>query len=196
MYGYVPEDNAKDGGKWTATGTQFQIPYVFKRCFTKEPIIFDDMCEVKEVKTAIYLDYNEGKIDTSKLEKELYCITAGNREPERQEELKNIIVENHDRRFVGRVGLFCPIKPGCGGAELVAERKKTLKEAGEVVSFDSVVGTAGYRWLEAENVRDKCEENIDESYYEKLVNKAIETINTFGDYEWFTSDDPYVAGMF
>ena len=186
MYGYIPEKNAKHGGLWTATGTQFQVPYVFKKCFSKEPIVFDDLCETKEVKTSIYLDYNEGKMDTSKLEKELYCITEGNREPERQEEIKKILIENHDRRFVGRIGLFCPIKPDCGGAELVAERTKKDGSVG----YDALAGTKGYRWLEAENVKGKCEDNIDTSYYESLVNQAIEDINKYGDYYSFVSDDP------
>ena len=43
-------------GKWTATGTQFAVPYVFKTLFSKEEITFDDLCETKSVKTAIYLD--------------------------------------------------------------------------------------------------------------------------------------------
>ena len=29
-------------GKWTATGTQFQIPYVFKKLFSGEEIAFED----------------------------------------------------------------------------------------------------------------------------------------------------------
>ena len=29
------------------------------------------------------------------------------------------------------------------------------------------------------------------SYYENLANEAIDTINKFGDYYWFVSDDPY-----
>ena len=32
-------------GKWTATGTQFQIPYVFKKLFSGEEIAFEDVCE-------------------------------------------------------------------------------------------------------------------------------------------------------
>lgn len=56
MYGYIPSKNKKKSGQWTATGTQFQVPYVFKTLFTHEPIIFDDMCEIKTVTTAIYLD--------------------------------------------------------------------------------------------------------------------------------------------
>ena len=38
MYGYIPGDNKKKGGKWTATGTQFQIPYVFKKLFSREEL--------------------------------------------------------------------------------------------------------------------------------------------------------------
>ena len=37
-YGYCPEDNEEHGGEWTATGAQFQQSYVFKKCFTHEPI--------------------------------------------------------------------------------------------------------------------------------------------------------------
>lgn len=56
IYGYVPSKNKKKSGQWTATGTQFQVPYVFKTLFTHEPITFDDVCEIKSVTTAIYLD--------------------------------------------------------------------------------------------------------------------------------------------
>lgn len=48
--------DGKKAGEWTATGMQFQVPYVFKTLFSKEDICFDDMCETKSVSTAIYLD--------------------------------------------------------------------------------------------------------------------------------------------
>lgn len=48
--------DGKHAGKWTATGTQFQVSYVFKTLFSKEDICFEDMCETKSVSTAIYLD--------------------------------------------------------------------------------------------------------------------------------------------
>lgn len=61
LYGYIPGDNAEaaeTGHIWTATGAQFQVPYVFKKLFSNEPIIFDDMCETMSVvKGALYLDY-------------------------------------------------------------------------------------------------------------------------------------------
>lgn len=47
----------KDGG-WTATGAQFQLPYIFKTLFSHEEIVFDDLCETKSVTGgALYLDY-------------------------------------------------------------------------------------------------------------------------------------------
>lgn len=39
-------------GQWTATGAQFQEPYVFKTLFTKEPICKEDFFVTKEVKNA------------------------------------------------------------------------------------------------------------------------------------------------
>ena len=163
-YGYVPGDNVKHPGEWTATGKQFQIPYTFKTLFSKEPIVFEDTCEAKEVKTAIYLDMNE------KL-------------PEGE----------HDLHFIGKVGNFCPIKPGCGGAELVKEMKD--KEGN--IKYDSVTGAKGYRWLESEMVKTLGKEaNIDKSYYEKLINTAIDSIAALGDYTWFVSDDPYTPPLY
>ena len=53
--------DGKHAGEWTATGTQFQVPYVFKTLFSKEDICFEDMCETKSVSTAIYLDTGEGE---------------------------------------------------------------------------------------------------------------------------------------
>lgn len=50
---------AREGGTWSATGAQFQVPYVFKTIFTKEPIVFDDLCETKQVTSALYLRFGE-----------------------------------------------------------------------------------------------------------------------------------------
>jgi len=80
-----------DIGKWTATGAQFQHPYVFKKLFTKEPIDFRDFCEIKTVTgtSSLYLDLNE--------------------------DLKE---GEHNYLFVGRAGEFCPIRSGFGGGIL------------------------------------------------------------------------------
>ena len=196
--------DGKHAGEWTATGTQFAVPYVFKKLFSKEDILFEDMCETKEVQgTAIYLDMNEGMPDVSKYETimglRMKAPDQLNKNEARQvglysnmsdAELEAKIAEGHNRIFVGRVGNFCPIKPGCGGADLVKE----MKDKDGNVKYDSVTGAKGYRWLESEMVRMLGkEDSIDRSYYDKLVDAAVEAISQFGDFEYFASDDPYVG---
>lgn len=44
-------------GKWSATGAQFAHPYVYKTMFSKEALDFKDLCETKEVKTAMYIKH-------------------------------------------------------------------------------------------------------------------------------------------
>ena len=158
-YGYVPGDNEKEGGEWTATGTQFQVPYVFKTLFSHEDIVFNDLCETKSVsKGAIYLDKNE-----------------------------DLAEGENNYIFVGRVGQFCPIKPGCGGALLV--REAGAKDNGET-KYDSVTGAKDYRWLESEMVYNlHLEDAIDRSYFDKMATKAIEAISEYGDFEQFASND-------
>lgn len=158
-YGYVPGDNEKEGGEWTATGTQFQVPYVFKTLFSHEDIVFNDLCETKSVsKGAIYLDKNE-----------------------------DLAEGEHNYIFVGRVGQFCPIKPGCGGALLV--REAGAKDNGET-KYDSVTGAKDYRWLESEMVYNlHLEETVDRSYFDKMATKAVEAISEYGDFDSFASDD-------
>jgi hypothetical protein len=92
---YIAREKNQDGtlGHWTATGTQFQVPYVFKTLFSKEPIIFNDLCETKTVTTALYLDMNE-----------------------------SLAEDEHDYHFVGKAGRFCPILPGKGGGLLMREK--------------------------------------------------------------------------
>ena len=159
IYGYIPGDNEKHPCEWTATGKQFQIPYVFKKLFSKEEIEFDDLCETKEVKTALYLDMNE-----------------------------NLPDDEHQYQFVGKVGRFCPIKPGCGGGILLREAKDNNGN----IKYDSATGAKGYRWLESETVKTlNKEDDIDMSYYNGIVDVAVEAISDFGDFEWFVSDDPY-----
>ena len=196
--------DGKHAGKWTATGTQFAVPYVFKKLFSKEDILFEDMCETKEVQgTAIYLDMNEGLPDVSKYETVLSLRTKNADDLSKSEartidlysnitdgELQAKIAEGHNRIFVGRVGNFCPIKQGCNGADLVKE----MKDKDGNVKYDSVTGAKGYRWLESEMVRRLGKEkDIDRSYYDTLVDAAIETISQFGDFSYFASDDPYIG---
>lgn len=145
----LAEDDPDDPGHWTATGAQFADPYIFKTLFSKEDIRFEDLCQTKQVQNgAIYLDMNES-------------LSEG----------------DHDYRFIGRIGQFCPIKPGCDGGELLVKRDD---------KYSAVAGSKGYRWLESEEVRlMSLEKSIDMSYFHNLVNNAIDDISKFGDFEHF-----------
>lgn len=200
-YGYIPSDIRKHPGEWTATGTQFQIPYVFKRLFSKEEIMFEDMCETKSVTTALYLDTNETLPDVSDLEAERDKLWKQINDPKRLnepmkaecariEELEPLIEAGHNYIFVGKVGSFCPMKPGYNGGLLLREvvDKKTGKK-----SYASAGGAKGYRWLESEMVKQLGKEDgIDRGYYDAMVDTAVADISQYGDFEWFVSDDPYI----
>lgn len=59
--------------------------------------------------------------------------------------------------------------------------------------YYAATGSKGYRWLESEMVKELSkEDSIDRSYYDKLVDDAVETISKYGDFEWFISNDPYI----
>ena len=83
-------------GHWIAVGAEFAHPFVFKSLFSKEDIVFDDLCETKAVTSpsALYLDMNE--------------------------ELKE---GEHNYHFVGKVGSFCPVNSGCHGGLLMREKE-------------------------------------------------------------------------
>lgn len=82
---------ARKGNTWDAVGAQFQHPYVFKKLFTGEPIVFDDFCETKQVtQGAMYLDFETNR--------------------------PAFLVEG--LTFVGRTGRFIPVKEGYNGGTL------------------------------------------------------------------------------
>ena len=146
----LADDDPDDPGQWTATGAQFQHPYVFKTLFSGEEICLKDLTETKSVKTSLYLDFNEDL-------------------PEGE----------HDLRFVGKVGCFCPVKSGGG---LLVKPSKTEGK------WDAVTGSKGYRWVESESLSEEtCKDEVDLRYFRELCDEAIETINQFGDFEAFTS---------
>lgn len=132
--------------KWTATGTQFAVPYVFKTLFSKQAIVFDDLCEEKSVTTSMYLQFKD-----------------------------------QDPYFIGKVGLFSPIKEDKEGCVLLRK--------GAEDKFSAVTGTKGYLWLESETVKALGkEDDVDHGYYHKLVDAAIDSISKHCDFEWFVAD--------
>lgn len=88
---YIARDAADK--HWSATGAEFAHPYIFKTLFSKEPIVFEDMCESKATTTELYLDMNE-----------------------------DLGEDNHNYIFVGAAGSFVPIKPGAGGGILLRKK--------------------------------------------------------------------------
>lgn len=182
--------DGKHAGEWTATGTQFQVPYVFKKLFSKEPIEFEDMCETKSVTSALYLDMNEGLPDVSELEAEQDRL-AKKDPPMEREGLSEEIAKGHNYHFIGKVGQFCPIKPGCGGGILLRETEN--KKTGEK-GYAAATGSKGFRWLESEMVRELGKENdIDRTYYNNLVDEAVKSLSSYGDFERFIADEPFVS---
>lgn len=156
---YIAKERVDGGYVWEATGAQFQRPYVFKKLFSHEPIEFADKCIVAEVKNAaIYLDFNEKDNDI------------------------------HDYRFVGRIGSFCPIKDGEGGALCL--------RSSDQEKYDAVAGTKGYRWMESEMVKKVKEDDIDTTYFDDLCEEAKADIQAYVDFNWFASDEPYIPPKF
>lgn len=98
----------------------------------------------------------------------------------RMTELEQEIKKCHDYHFVGKAGLFCPIRPGMGGGRLVRENNG---------KFANTAGSTGYRWLEAERVKElHMEDCIDLSYFEDEKQKAVNTINDFIDFDEFVRE--------
>lgn len=160
-YGYLPEENEpsylEENGYWTATGTQFQVPYVFKTLFSKQPVDFEDKCEVKSSKEgALYLDFNEEMAEGE-----------------------------HNYRFIGKVGQFTPMKNGAGGAKLLAKRED--KKTGETKYVNASGATEyRWMESEMVRISNK-QDLVDENFYISLVDDAKAAVSKYGDFEWFTS---------
>ena len=189
---YSEDERNEHPGEWTATGTQFQVPFVFKTLFSHEPIAFRDLCETKSCTTALYLDMNETLPDVSGKERDYDRLASKVRKqkkdrPDIPEEaykdayemlrqLKEDIAEGHNYVFIGKVGLFAPVKPGCGGGLLMREKDGKMYAAG---------GTSGYRWLEAETIHDHLEDVVDLGYFTELSDAAVDAINQSGEFSDF-----------
>lgn len=189
--------DGKHAGEWTATGAQFQIPYVYKTLFSKENIEFEDMCETKAVTSALYLDMNEELPDVTMYENLKLARSKASTNTDQltrketrmideyinlsDEDLDEKINSGHDYHFIGKVGQFCPIKPGCNGGLLCREKDG---------KYYAATGSKGYRWLESEMVRTLGKEkDIDRTYYDELVDGAIATMSEYGDVTLFISDE-------
>jgi hypothetical protein len=88
---------ARKGDQWTAVGSQFQHPYVFKTLFSGEELTFDDLCENRTVvQGTMYLDKEDSESE------ELFY---------------------RNMHHLGRSGRFVPVLEGGGTLYRVKEDK-------------------------------------------------------------------------
>lgn len=193
---YSQDSFNKHPGEWTATGTEFQVPYIFKKLFSKEAITFDDLTMTFSTTSALYLDHNYGYPDDTVMVKELAKVTKAIKKSEMlgesidisltetRDRLTEEIAKCHNYKFVGKVGLFVPIKPeysiGCG--------LYRIDESGKAYS---VGGSSGYRWAEAEQIRnlDDYMKYIDISYFGDMAQAAKEHIEEYVDYDTLVNEN-------
>lgn len=103
----------------------------------------------------------------------------------RMDELRSVIATGHDYVFIGKVGLFAPVKPGYGGGLLMREKDG---------KYYAVGGTSGYRWLEAETTHDRLEDLVDIHYFQAMDDEAVSDIGKYGDFDDFVSGSPCSTG--
>jgi energy-coupling factor transporter ATP-binding protein EcfA2 len=85
---------ARKGDSWTAVGSQFQHPYVFKTLFSGEKLSFNDFCESKNVvQGTMYLDREDHEKENGKEEADH---------------------DHRNMRHLGRTGRFVPVSEGGG----------------------------------------------------------------------------------
>ena len=138
-------------GKWTAVGSQFQHPYVFKTLFSGEELTFNDFCESKSVtQGTMYFD----EVDHD----------------------KDDVLDHRTMRHLGRTGRFVPVISGGGTLYRVKDGR-----------YYAVSGTKGFKWIDAEIAKTMPDLKIDMSYFDKLKDDAIKTIEQFGSFKEFVN---------
>jgi Family of unknown function (DUF5906) len=84
--------------------------------------------------------------------------------------------EGGDPHFVGRAGLFVPVKEGHQGGFLLR---------GQDGTYHAAAGTKGFLWKEAAVVQEfEQEDSINIAYFRKLADAAVKNITRFGDIDW------------
>lgn len=214
------ESNGGEAGHWTATGAQFQHPYVFKTLFSKEKVEFNDLCEQRAVKTDIWLDMNENLEDVEPYEKELTKVEKKLKDiwglnwnkmlhvlceedmPVISEEIPSDKVLESNKLVAQRCSLLSSIAKGhdyqfVGRVGLFCpivpgKGGGLLMRKGTDGSYSSVAGSKGWRWLEASRVYDlNYQQYIDMSYFNDLARVAVETIEKFGNFDGFVEGTPF-----
>lgn len=88
--------------------------------------------------------------------------------------------DEHNYIFVGKTGLFTPVKSG--GGDLVVQRDN---------KYAAATGTKGFKWVESETLSEQDkQDNIDMSYYEKYAEEAKRDIEQYYPFEDFIRATP------
>jgi hypothetical protein len=150
---------------WSATGAQFQVPYVFKTLFSGEPIQFEDLCVTNEVrKGAMYLDFDA---------------------------IDNPLFGYEGDHFVGKVGRFVPIAEHKGGGKLVVLRDgKKTSVSGTKGFFFVEADLAKFRIDNDIELGTRFEDDtIDFEYFNRMVQAAVDTMAQYGNVNEFIGVD-------
>lgn len=149
---------AREGDKWSATGAQFQHPYVFKSLFSGEEITFEDLCETKNVtKGSMYLDFDA--VNTP------------------------AILGQGPMHFVGRTGQFVPVTEGSGGGILLRVNEDKHYAVAGTKGYIWMEAKAAKQLID-----DGEDVEIDMSYFYELEQKAKDAIEEYGDFEEFVNE--------
>ncbi len=182
---------------YDSTVEKFIMSFGKKYGFTFEKeAVYSKMCIVDD---AQYIAY-EVEADGEKLENPFWTVTGAKFAPpylfknlftheevtfEDLPETKSVtdaaiyISKDGSDKFVGRVGSFVAVKEEYGG--------NLLRIKGDKKS--AVTGTKGWFWNEASIIREHPE-RIDQNYYRKQCDDAIDTINMYYPFNEFVDCDP------
>jgi hypothetical protein len=183
---------------WSATGAQYQHPYVFKKLFgLEDDISFLDLRETRSVqKGAIYLDFGiheeveddiVGWIDSANLEVKTAEKFKQKELPGWEEALLKA-QEYYSKALtqlvhVGKVGQFTPVLPGYGGGQIwrVTDSK----------AF-AIQGTKNHMWVDSKVAAGLPDEAIDYSYFDALVEAAYANLEKYVEASAFESIEEFL----
>jgi hypothetical protein len=193
---------------WSATGAQFQHPYVFKKLFGySDDINFYDLGETRHVQQgALYLDFGAhnyaaephyfGNVEGTDIP---YAVLEGGgyidhaiahgkqviKAGRPAEEAQNLMDHAVSKLIhVGRTGRFTPVKEGYGGGQLW--RIKDGKHY-------AVQGTKGRLWADSNIAMDLPGDAIDYDYFEDLVTKGRESLEKFLEGTRFSTIEDFLS---
>ena len=158
---YIAQEVEADGQPcepfWTATGKQFQVPYVFKTLFSHEEIAFDDLCETMSTTSALYLASEIGDTGTM------------------------------DYHFVGKVGQFTPVIPEARGSELLRLSGEDADGNMKFAAATGSKGYSWLESEVVRTVFINPIAMVDMSYYQNLADKAVEAIEEYVPFDKFVN---------